>query len=86
MAVVFPERRLHPFEVVSATVEQAERTMRLTVVPKVPVAVCPHCGVVCDEVHQTRDLDVERQHDTTPATPIGIDELSLKKSTGSSSR
>ena len=29
---------------------------------------------------------VERQHDTTPATPIGIDELSLKKSTGSSSR
>ena len=162
------------FEVVAATVEQAERTMRLTVVPKVPVAVCPHCGGVCGEVHQTRELDgvrdlpladravelrvrvaqfwcspcgrgftppvpelaegahaterflsraaelirhgdvtgyplgaaqflrvpektlerwcyawVERQRDTTPAAPItriGIDELSLKKSTGSSSR
>lgn len=161
---------LSGFEVVSATVEQVERTMRLTVVPKYSVAVCPHCGGVCDEVHQTRDLDgvrdlpladravelrvrvaqfwcspcgrgftppipglaegahaterflaraaelirhgdvtraaqflrvpektlerwyyawVERQRDTTPAAPItriGIDELSLKKSTGSSSR
>ena len=48
---------LSGFEVVAATVEPAERTMRLTVVPKVPVAVCPHCGGVCDEVHQTRDLD-----------------------------
>ena len=158
------------FEVVSATVEQAERTLRLTVVPKHPVAVCPHCGGVCDAVHQTRDLDgvrdlpladravelrvrvaqfwcspcgrgftppvpelaagahaterflaraaelirqgdvtraalflrvpentlerwyyawVERQRDTPPAAPIariGIDELSLKKSTDSSSR
>ena len=161
---------LSGFEVVAVRVEQAERTMRLTVVPKVPVAVCPHCGGVCEEVHQTRDLDgvrdlpladravelrvrvaqfwcslcgrgftppvpelvegahaterflaraaelirhgdvtraaqflrvpektlerwyyawVERRRDTTPAAPImriGIDELSLKKSTGSSSR
>jgi len=161
---------LSGFEVVAATVEQAERTMRLTVVPKVLVAVCPHCGGVCDEVHQTRDLDgvrdlpladravelrvrvsqfwcspcgraftppvpelvagshaterflaraaelirhgdvtraaaflrvpektlerwyyawVERQREVTPAAPItriGIDELSLKKSTDSSSR
>lgn len=161
---------LSGFEVVAAAVEQAERTMRLTVVPKVPAAICPHCGGVCDEVHQTRDLDgvrdlpladpavelrvrvaqfwcspcgrgvtpaipglaegahaterflsraaewirhgdvtraaqflrvpektlerwyyawVERQRDTTPAAPItriGIDEPSLKKSTGSSSR
>ena len=44
-------------EVVATTVEQAERTLRLTVVPKYPVAVCPHCGGVCDDVHQTRDLD-----------------------------
>ena len=161
---------LSGFEVVSATVEQAERTIRLTVVPRHPVAVCPHCGGVCDEVHQTRDLEgvrdlpladravelrvrvaqfwcspcgrgftppvlelaegtpaterflaraaelirhgdvsraaqflrvpektlqrwyydwVERPRDTTPAAPItriGIDELSLKKSTGNSSR
>ena len=48
---------LSGFEVVSATVEQAERTIRLTVVPRHPVAVCPHCGGVCDEVHQTRDLE-----------------------------
>ena len=158
------------FEVVSATVEQSERTIRLTVVPRPPVAVCPHCVVVCGVVHQTRDLEgvrdlpladravelrvrvaqfwcspcgrgftppmaglaegthaterflaraaelirhgdvvraaqflrvpektlqrwyydwVERQRDTTPAAPItriGIDELSLKKSTGNSSR
>lgn len=48
---------LSGFEVVAATVEQTERMMRLTVVPKVPVAVCPHCGGVCDAVHQTRDWD-----------------------------
>lgn len=160
---------LSGFEVVAATVEQSEQTIRLTVVPKHPVAVCPHCGGVCDEGHQTRDLEgvrdlpiadravelrvrvaqfwcspcgrgftppvpewaegthaterflvraaelirhgdvaraagflrvpektlqrwdydgVERQRDTTPAQPItriGIDELSLKKSTGNSS-
>ena len=45
---------LSGFEVVTAT---AERTMRLTVVPNVSVGVCPHCGGVCNEVHQTRDLD-----------------------------
>lgn len=157
------------FEVVAAVVDKAERTIRLTVLPKHPVAVCPHCGGVTDEVHQTRDLEgvrdlpvadrsvelrvrvsqfwcaacgraftppvaelaegthaterflaraaelirhgdvaraaeflrvpektlerwyydwVERQRDTTPAAPItriGIDELSLKKNTGSSS-
>ena len=161
---------LSGFEVVSATVEPSERTIRFTVVPRHPVAVCPHCGGVCDEVHQTRDREgvrdlpladravelrvrvaqfwcspcgrgftppvpglaegthaterflvraaelirhgdvaraagflrvpektlqrwyydwVERQQVTTPAAPItriGIDELSLKKSTGSSSR
>ena len=45
------------FEVVSAAVEQAEQSIRLTVVPRSLVAVCPHCGGVCGEVHQTRDLD-----------------------------
>ena len=158
------------FEVVSATVEPSERTIRLTVVPRHSVAVCPHCGGVCGEVNKSRDLDgmrdlpitdravelrvrvaqfwcspcgrgftppipglaegahaterflaraaelirhgdvaraaqflrvpektlegwyyawVERQRDTTSAAPltrIRIDELSLKKSTGSSSR
>ena len=163
---------LSRFEVVAATIEQAEQTIRLTVVPRHPVAVCPHCGGVCGEVHQTRDLEgvrdlpladravelrvrvaqfwcspggrgftppvpglaegthaterflaraaelirhgdvaraaqflrvpektlqrwyydwVERQQQTTstsaqPITRIGIDELSLKKSTGNSSR
>lgn len=48
---------LSGFEVVATTVEQAERTLRLTVVPKVPVAVCPHCGGVCDDVHQTREVN-----------------------------
>ena len=45
------------FEVVAATVEQVERTIRLTVLPRHPVAVCPHRGGLCGEVHQTRDLD-----------------------------
>lgn len=48
---------LSGFEVVAGTVEQSERMMRLTVAPKAPVAVSPHCGGVCDEVHQTRDMD-----------------------------
>ena len=45
------------FEVVAATVEQVERTIRLTVLPRHPFAVCPHRGGLCGEVHQTRDLD-----------------------------
>ena len=48
------------FEVVAATVEQAQRVIRLTVVPGHPVAVCPHCGDVCRDVHQTRDLEAVR--------------------------
>jgi transcriptional regulator len=56
---------LSGFEVVAATVEQAERTLRLTVVPKHPVAVCTHCGRVCDEVHQTLDLDADKSKRTS---------------------
>ena len=29
----------------------------LTVVPRHPIAICPHCRGLCGEVHQTRDLD-----------------------------
>jgi len=158
------------FEVVQAEVGGGVPRVRLTVVPQVTAAVCPHCGGLSGEVHQTRDLDgvhdlpladravelcvrvpqfwclaceraftsplpglacgthaterflaraaelirhgdvrraaaflrvpektlqrwyyawVEQQRDTTPALPIttlGIDELSLKKSTVNSSR
>src|SRR5215467_1753034 len=48
---------LKGFEVVDAAVDEEQRQVRLTVVPPWPVAVCPHCGEVRTEVHQTRVLD-----------------------------
>lgn len=45
------------FEVVFAAIDADEQKMRFTVVPSVSVGMCPHCGGVCGEVHQTRDLD-----------------------------
>jgi transposase len=48
-------------EVVAAEVDGEQRRVRLTVVPQWPVAVCPHCGEVSTEVHQTRE--VEGVHD-----------------------
>lgn len=44
-------------EVVEAEVDDQRRQVRLTVVPQWPVAVCPHCGVVSTQVHQTRVLE-----------------------------
>ena len=43
-------------EVVAAEVDDAQRQVRLTVVPQWPVAVCPHCGEVSTKVHQSREL------------------------------
>lgn len=47
------------FEVVAVEVVprvgQAESQLCFTVVPRLPVAVCPQCGAVCEDVHQTRE-------------------------------
>jgi transposase len=48
---------LEGFEVVQAEVDHQLRQVRLTVVPQWPVAVCPHCGQVSTQIHQTRELD-----------------------------
>jgi transposase len=47
---------LEGFEVVQAEVDGEQRQVRLTVVPQWPVAVCPHCGEVRTQVHQTREV------------------------------
>lgn len=49
--------QLDEFEVVHQAEDVAEKTLRFTVVPKVGAAVCPHCGALCGETHQTRDRD-----------------------------
>jgi transposase len=48
---------LEGVEVVEVAVDDQQRQVRLTVVPQWPVAVCPHCGEVSTQVHQTRELD-----------------------------
>ena len=47
---------LEGVEVVEAEVDDPQRQVRLTVVPPWPVAVCPHCGEVSTQIHQTRDV------------------------------
>lgn len=47
---------LEGVEVGQAEVERKQGQVRLTVLPQWPVAVCPHCGQVRTQVHQTRDL------------------------------
>lgn len=49
--------QLDELEVVHQAEDVAEKTLRFTVVPKVGAAVCPHCGGLCREIHQTRDRD-----------------------------
>lgn len=43
-------------EVVEAEVDEQQRQVQLTVVPQWPVAVCPHCGEVSTQIHQTREV------------------------------
>jgi transposase len=49
---------LEEFEVVDASVDRGTRLRTLTLVPRVGVAVCPHCRGVCDEQHVCRDRTV----------------------------
>jgi transposase len=47
---------LEGMEVVEAEVDDAQRQVRLTVVPQWPVAVCPHCGEVSTQIQQIREV------------------------------
>ncbi len=49
--------QLNEFEVVHQSEEIAEKTLRFTLIPQIGAAVCPHCGCLCRETHQTRDRD-----------------------------
>lgn len=52
---------LEEFEVVEATAERdakGRKLRRLTVIPRVDVGLCPHCGQVCGERHRCRDYTV----------------------------
>src|SRR2546421_12685167 len=46
--------RLPDYEVVYCQEEPDLRLYRMTVVPKHPLGVCPHCGKVSETIHQTR--------------------------------
>src|SRR5947209_2403763 len=46
--------RLPDYEVVSCQEESDLQQYRMTVAPKQPLAVCPHCGTVSETIHQTR--------------------------------
>jgi transposase len=49
--------RLPDYDVVSCNEEADLQRYRLTVVPKHPLGVCPHCGQLSDLIHQTRTRD-----------------------------
>ena len=49
--------QLDEFEVVHQAENSETKSWQLTVVPKVAVAVCPHCGILSREIHQQRDRE-----------------------------
>lgn len=49
--------QLQGWEVVFQRREEAEKTWRFTLLPQHSVAVCPHCGKLTNEIHDTRDGD-----------------------------
>jgi transposase len=49
--------QLEGWEVVFQQREEGQRIWRFTLLPQHSVAVCPHCGKLTNEVHDTRDRD-----------------------------
>jgi transposase len=49
---------LDEFEVVEAKRDRDRKLRRFTLVPKVGVGLCPHCGGVTDERHECHDWNV----------------------------
>ena len=48
---------LDGFEVVHQIEDRATESLQFTVIPTVAAAVCPHCGTLQKQCHQTRDRD-----------------------------
>lgn len=63
---------LEEFEVVHYAFDEERKVRRMTVVPRVGIATCPHCHELCRHVNQTRDR--ERIHDL----PIGEQAVELR--------
>lgn len=60
------------WEVVFQRREEDQKIWRFTVLPQHSVAVCPHCGELTNEVHDTRDRDDVRD------LPIGEYQVLLR--------
>lgn len=56
---------LDGFQVVHEQRGAADDPRRFTVIPKTPVGICPHCGLLCEDIHRRTESD--RVHDL----PIG---------------
>ena len=50
---------LQDFEVVDVVEDSKRKQRRLTLVPRVPVAACPHCQGLCDERHECHEWEVQ---------------------------
>ena len=49
---------LPEYEVVAVTRDESRKLWRFTLIPKVAVGLCPHCGSVCAKRHLCRDREV----------------------------
>jgi transposase len=63
---------LDGFQVVHEEGTLPDEPRRFTVIPKVPVGVCPHCGQLSEDIHRRTDSD--RVHDL----PVGDRAVELK--------
>jgi transposase len=48
---------LDGFQVVHEELVAPDEPLRFTVIPKIAVGVCPHCGQVCEDIHRRSDSD-----------------------------
>lgn len=64
--------QLEGWEVVFQRREEDQRMWRFTLLPQHSVAVCPHCGKLTNEIHDTRD------HDDVHDLPIGEYQVLLR--------
>ncbi len=51
---------LDGFQVVHEALTAPDEPLRFTLIPKVPVGLCPHCGQVCDTIHRRSASDLVR--------------------------
>ena len=51
---------LDGFQVVHEALTTPDEPLRFTLIPKIPVGLCPHCGHVCDTIHRRSESDAVR--------------------------